>query len=230
MKKSIVLLSGGLDSLVNFKCAVDKSEVELVLTFDYGQHSAVREREAAKNCAEKFGISHRVIELEWLSDLESGLTTGNAPKYDETKLDDKNYADETAKAVWVPNRNGVFLNIAASFADSLSLDEIVVGFNAEEAVTFPDNTSEYLDSLNHAFSFSTQAKPRAICYTTAMKKSEIVQLGREIDAPFEFLWSCYEGGEKMCGQCESCRRLKRALRENGFEEPFVRLNPRSFEV
>lgn len=221
---SLVLLSGGLDSLVNFKKAYDETEIRWIIFFDYGQKSVIRERDASESVAENYGIAHKTIRLDWLQAIDTGLTKDAIPDFDGTKLNDLDYSLQTAKAVWVPNRNGVLLNIAAAFADKFSIERIVTGFNREEGTTFPDNTQEYLDRLNAAFEYSTLAHPTAMSYTISMDKTEIVKLGRQIDAPFEHLWSCYRDGEKMCGTCESCRRLKRALKAADFYSEFIQMN------
>lgn len=210
--------------MVNSKKALDDTELCLILTADYGQASAKREIEAASLIAQKYGVQHQVIHLDWLSNMAFGLKGNNIPSYDPHKLDEASYASETARAVWVPNRNGVLINIAGAYADSLDLKLIVVGFNREEAATFPDNTSDYLTKVNESLRYSTQVQARVHSFTAFLNKSEIVNYGRKIDAPFEFLWSCYHGGDQMCGECESCRRLKRALRENDFEEEFEKQN------
>ena len=228
-EKSIVLLSGGLDSAVNFKKAHDETDIALVLTFDYGQESAVREIEAAGGIAREYGVPFRSIALEWMRDIDKGLTAGNIPDYDPSLLDDMTYAAGAAKAVWVPNRNGAMINIAASFAEALEADYIVVGFNKEEGATFPDNTPEYIEQVNRSLEYSTLSKPKVICYTLPMIKTEIVRYGLEIGAPLAHLWSCYHGGERMCGKCESCRRLKRALAETGYMDEFLKVHRKGFE-
>ncbi len=227
---SIVLLSGGLDSLVNFKMAHDETDIKLVLFFDYGQISHRNERDASEAVAEKYGIHHKTIRLEWLQTIDTGLTKGEIPEFDAARLDDLEYALGTAKAVWVPNRNGVLLNVAAAFAERYGVSNIVTGFNREEGATFPDNTQAFLDRLNSAFEYSTANRPVALSYTIDMNKKEIVELGRKIDAPFEHLWSCYHDGRKMCGVCESCRRLVRALNAADYYEEFVKINRFGFET
>ncbi len=228
-KKSIVLLSGGLDSVVNFKEAFLKTDVDLILTFDYNQSCKIREIKATRLISEKFKILHHIIPLPFLSDMEPNLSTGNIPNFDEKKLDDKGYSMKSAKAVWVPNRNGIFLSIAAAYADRYGIDLIITGFNEEEGRTFPDNSEEFIDSVNKSFKLSTMNHPKVKSYTINMQKKEIVKMGIEIQAPFEFVWSCYRGGGRMCGLCESCRRLKRALDENNFMQEFIKLNRWGFD-
>ncbi len=219
MKKSIILLSAGLDSTVNFCKALRETEVILGLTFDYGQRSAQKELLYAKAICNKYYVSHRSITLEYLRDLTHTALVNkerDLPKISEFLLDDFTETSKTARSVWVPNRNGIFINIAAAFAESLGADEIVVGFNAEEAKTFPDNSEVFLNRVNDSLEFSTLKKPRVVCYTTDFSKREIALFGRELRAPFDLMWSCYEAGEKMCGECESCLRYLRAIRHLSF--------------
>lgn len=218
MKKSVVLLSGGLDSTVNLYEAKTRSEVILALTFDYGQRAAPRELERAAALAKHAGVSHRVIALPWFADFtQSSLVNRGAsvPTKSEVGIDDISASTRTAKAVWVPNRNGILLNIAAGFAEGLKADWVIPGFNAEEAVTFPDNSEAFLQAATRSLSFSTSNQVEVTCFTTALKKPEIVRRGRELGVPFELIWPCYLGDEKPCGECESCQRFQRALREGG---------------
>jgi len=219
IRKSIVLLSGGLDSTVAFKKALDETEVILAITFDYGQRAAERERTSASAICSRYDIKHEVLELSWLAAITRTALVDreqSLPELGPAQLDGAGgKTKESARSVWVPNRNGVFINIAAAYAESLDADIIVTGFNIEEAATFPDNSPEFIAATNAALSFSTLNKVKLISPTSSLNKSEIVALGMEIDAPLDLLWSCYEGEEKMCGACESCMRLKRALEDRG---------------
>jgi 7-cyano-7-deazaguanine synthase len=213
MSSAVILLSSGLDSTVNLYRAQKEMTVSLVLTFDYGQRAAKRELAQSQKITALLGLRHQVVELPWLRDITSTAlvnTDASVPQGAEVQIDNYDQSLHTAKSVWVPNRNGVFLNVAASFAESLQAKYVIPGFNKEEATTFPDNTVEYLQALDHSFSFSTASQVRTMCYTSKMDKTEIAQLGRELRVPFELMWPCYFGEPKMCGQCESCLRFKRA--------------------
>ncbi|MES2963849.1 MAG: 7-cyano-7-deazaguanine synthase QueC, partial [Bdellovibrionota bacterium] len=209
---SVVLLSSGLDSTVNLYEAREKSRVALALTIDYGQRAAPRELEYAARIAKEAGVPHKTLSLPWFTEFTktSLVNRENAvPTAGDVSIDDPNVSEKTAKAVWVPNRNGILLNVAAAFAEGLGAGWVVPGFNIEEGATFPDNTQAYLDSLTHAFAYSTSNHVRAICFTTALDKTAIVKRGRELKAPFHLMWPCYLAGEKPCGQCESCLRFDR---------------------
>lgn len=211
MTKSIVLLSGGLDSLVSFGLKRNELNVSLALTFDYGQKSAQQEIDASKKICEYYGIEHVVIKLDWLKNItqtslvsDDKIPTGDA-------LNDGN---QSMKSVWVPNRNGLFLNIAGSFADSYGYDYILIGANKEEAQTFSDNTQEFIDAINKEFEYSTQNAPKVVAPLINYIKNDIVMLALDSGIPLELTRSCYQGGAKHCGICESCVRLKNSLLAN----------------
>jgi 7-cyano-7-deazaguanine synthase len=221
---AVVLLSGGLDSAVNLKLALDDTGVAVALTFDYGQRAAAREAAAAAFMCQQFGLPHRLISLPWLAEIcGSALCSEDQPLPQLTPdelTSPRVTSGETARSVWVPNRNGVFVNIAAAYAESLQAAIIVAGFNAEEAATFPDNSPDYVLAANAALALSTQTGPTVKSYTQDLDKTQIVRLGRKIGAPLASAWSCYAGGREECWSCESCARLARALKEAGAWEWF----------
>lgn len=213
--KSVVLLSAGLDSTVNFYAALRETQVELALTFNYGQRSAAREIQRAKELAALNNVKHKVIDLPWLKELgQSGLTNdkGFIPTGKQISLDNFKISSLTAKAVWIPNRNGIFMNIAAGFAESLEAKMVIPGFNAEEAASFPDNSFDFIRNLRKTFALSTANGIDVQCYTITMTKPEIVKLGVDLKVPFELIWPCYFDGDKWCGECESCQRARRAFK------------------
>jgi len=218
MKPStLILLSGGLDSAANLALACEAGETPFVLTADYGQRAARSEIRAAARLAEYYGCQKEVLSLQWLGGLGTSALTDKKmgmPEFRQDQLDELSLTTKSAKSVWVPNRNGVLIEVAAAFADARQIGQVLVGFNAEEAVTFPDNTSEYMAAVTKSLSFSTSNHVKVTSYTDRMTKKEIVAKLRSLKKPFPFqlLWSCYQGEEKPCGQCESCQRLERALK------------------
>lgn len=214
-KSSVVLLSAGLDSTVNLYAALAATDVKLAITFNYGQKSAVKEIDRSKKIAKVAGVPHQVVDLLWLKNLgQSSLTQdqGIVPMGKSVSINNKKVSEKSAKTVWVPNRNGIFLNIAAAFAENLQADMIIPGFNAEEAATFPDNSLSFTKAVSKAFYFSTANHVQVQCYTISMSKVEIVELGKHVKAPFELTWPCYLANEKWCGRCESCQRAARAFK------------------
>lgn len=220
MTKSIILLSGGLDSLVSLGVTKEKYNVDLALTFDYGQKSAPTEISASKKICQHFKINHKIIKLDWLKDITQTalVSEKEIPAATVPDLLSDIFTEHSAAAVWVPNRNGLFLNIAASFADSYGYDYIIFGANQEEGATFSDNTQEFIDRVNSAFEYSTQKHPKALAPLINFCKNDIVKVAVEKCVPLELTRSCYSTEEKHCGSCESCVRLRQALEENNCED------------
>jgi 7-cyano-7-deazaguanine synthase len=217
MKKSLVLLSSGMDSTVNLYAAKEQSDISLALTFDYGQRAATKELASAAKLAAGLKIPHQIIKLDFFK-FFTGSSLLNPektiPSGADISMDDKKVSDETAKSVWVPNRNGIFLNIAAGMAENLKVDWVVPGFNAEEAVTFPDNSAGFLKAMDASLTYSTAYPVRTHCFTTDLSKTEIVKMGEKLGVHWALMWPCYLQNEKWCGQCESCQRSKRAFQKN----------------
>lgn len=216
---SVVLLSGGLDSVVSLAVSLDSCNIKLALFFNYGQRSCEREFEAVKNICKYYKILYKLVNIDWLRDITSTSLvkiTNKLPEYTMEELDtSQEKLKKSAKSVWVPNRNGVMLNIAAAFAESMNCDTLIFGANAEEATTFPDNSLEYVNSLTDALSYSTANSVKVLAPLVQKNKTEIIQEAIKINVPLHLLWSCYSNQERHCGHCESCVRLHRALKGNG---------------
>lgn len=230
MKKAITLLSGGLDSFISTHIARSKGiKIALALTFDYGQRAAKREILAAKKICGFWKIRHKVIKLPWLKEITCTALVNKKFKLPTPSLpspsrgEGKGGGDKrTAAAVWVPNRNGVFINIAASFAETFKAGLIITGFNKEEATTFPDNSKRFVRSMNetlkygtlrlaHARSGQALEHPQVKSYTQSMDKRAMIKYAVKNKLPLDICWPCYEGGKKLCGKCESCVRFFNAL-------------------
>lgn len=216
MNSSIILLSGGLDSAAHLAIAAEKDLPALALTVNYGQRAAQREIQSAQKLCHFYGVNHQVLDLPWLGALGGSSLTDiskTIPGIEKSQLDEKSIIENTARAVWVPNRNGVLIHIAAAIAEQQSVSTVLVGFNAEEAATFPDNSEEYMNAVNQALFFSTANQVQVKSYTVRWNKKQIVAELKKLRSPFPFdlVWSCYEGREQACRVCESCQRLARAL-------------------
>jgi len=217
--KAISVLSGGLDSTVATACFNEEYEIH-ALTFNYGQRSAEMEIKSAGAVCEKLDITHTVLELPWLKKLgKSALTSDEEiPELKIEELDSKEICDETARKVWVPGRNVVFTAIATSFAEAENAGKIIVGWDLEEAVTFPDNSKEFLDAFNNVLEIGTLESVKIEAPVINMSKTEIVKLGVKIKAPLNLSYSCYMGEENPCGICESCVRRMRAFKDAKVED------------
>ena len=223
-KIGIAVLSGGLDSTVATTTFKDDYQIH-ALTFDYGQRSAQMEIKSANEVCKELGADHTVIKLPWLSELgRSALTSNNdVPEPGIQELDDMESSTETALKVWVPGRNIVFTSIANSFGESMGAEIIIVGWDLEEAATFPDNSKEFLNAFNNVLQVGSFDKIKIEAPLIDMNKIDIVKLGNDIGAPMDLSYSCYKGFDKHCGVCESCMRRIRAFNAAEIEDKTVYL-------
>jgi 7-cyano-7-deazaguanine synthase len=222
MSGAVVLLSAGLDSVVSFKLAVDTYDEITCLTFDYGQKAHSVEIEYAAKICSTYRVIHQVIMLPWYAGFVGALTADTPlPQLSSQLIEDVALTRETANQVWVPARNAVFLSIAAAFCENYGYETIVVGFNKEEAATFPDNSANFVASFNQALEYGTFKKVKVRAPLIEYDKTEIVALGLNIGAPLEWSWSCYDAQDTPCHVCESCLRRSRAFERIRKKDPLL---------
>jgi 7-cyano-7-deazaguanine synthase len=208
--RNLVLLSAGMDSAVNLLIALERGGVGAAVTVDYGQRAAPREVEKARALCGLYGVRHVVLGATWLGGLsQDALTTPQVPLpvIESDRLGDAALMEDAMRAVWVPNRNGLVVNMGACVAEAAGLEWVVMGLNAEEGSTFPDNSPGFVREVNRALGYSTLSRVRLRSFTLKWDKMGVMReaIVRELD--FRNIWSCYNGGELMCGSCESCARL-----------------------
>lgn len=225
---AVALVSGGLDSAVAVALSRVDFRLERGLFFHYGQHAAREEFRAAGRIADHYGIPLERIELLWMERFSrSALIRGRGEPPDAERHDAGSTGEHDAgrhdtgstggsdrpssPAVWVENRNGIFVDIAASIAASTGCGAVIAGFNADEAGTFPDNSEQYLEAINRTLAIGTSTGVEVVSPTIRMTKVEIVREGLRLGIPWSDLWSCYRSGDAMCGKCESCTRLLNAV-------------------
>ena len=212
MNKAIAVFSGGLDCTVAASVYAKDYEIHAI-TFNYGQKAFEQELKASQIICEKMGFKHHIINLDWLSKISTSSlnTSEEIPNVDFKDLDDAEKSAESASSVWVPARNTVFTSIALSYAESIGAEIIIVGWNGEEGSTFPDNSKEYMEKFNELIDVGSPDKIKIEAPAIDLNKEEIIELGVKVGAPMELSYSCYKGGDKHCGVCESCMRRRRAF-------------------
>lgn len=207
-----MLLSGGLDSVVCAAMTAAAGGSVTGLFFEYGQLSAAREETAARAIAAHYRFELETIALPWLGRItRSSLVKGSGGPPDVSAQATGEEATVASRSVWVENRNAIFVNIAAAYVAAAGGGVVVTGFNREEAARFPDNSPRFVEASDRLLEISAGAPVRLFCPLIGMDKREIAAAGIELGIPWELLWSCYRGGERMCGRCESCRGLRRAV-------------------
>ena len=199
---AVMLLSGGLDSLVSLDIAIKKLNIKLALIFDYGQYAYFEEKQAAMNIAKHYNINLKFINLSFMKEL----------------CDFQNKNLDEFESVWIPNRNGLFLNIAASYCDKYNYNCIIFGANKEEGIQFPDNSEKFVKKCNEVLELSTLCKPKIFAPCLQFDKIQIVNYAIDNNVPLKFLKSCYDTskntGKKHCGKCMSCKLLKNDIKKS----------------
>jgi len=202
--KSIILLSGGLDSTVSATIAKRRTNPLFALTFDYGQLAAKMEIESSRKICKVLKIKHKVVKVPFFKEFDTLLMLRS-----DRKLNSKEFRD--IENLWVPNRNALFINIAACYAEYYGASLIISGFNKEEAREFPDNKPQFVAAINHSLMYSTLKRVKVRSYVSDYTKSQIYKIGLKYKAPLKYIYVCYLGEKKMCGACASCKKLLKCL-------------------
>lgn len=206
--KSIVVLSGGLDSTTCAAIAAKESDEIVCLSFDYGQRHR-RELESAAQVAERYGAEHFIVEIDARQWGGSALT-------DDIDLPKGRDIDESIPVTYVPARNTIFLSVALAIAEARDADRVYIGVNALDYSGYPDCRPEFIQAFqalaNVAQKRAVEGRPVQIAAPLIeLGKADIIGYALELGAPLELSWSCYEGGAAPCGECDSC-----VLRAQGF--------------
>ena len=180
------------------------------LLFNYGQKAWNSEKRAAQFFVKDRQVPLEIVDISPLFRGASSTLISSKPIPKDVNIASHEASRQSARKVWVSNRNGVFLNGAACLAESFGIPLIIPGFNREEAFTFPDNSEEYIQKMNACLQLSTSNGVQIHCFSSHLNKSQIMKESLRLDINIEKIWSCYDSGLKICGSCESCQRFLRA--------------------
>lgn len=221
MAEAVVLLSGGLDSSTVLAIARERGYDVTALTFDYGQKHK-RELNSARRIAKHFKVKeHIVVPLDLGRLLRSSLTTKSM---DIPQGRTRKEVSSGIPSTYVPSRNIIFLSIAASIAESMGADAVFIAANSVDFSGYPDCTPEFIQAFQRALEVGTKAgkEGRGVKVEAPMlrmPKSDIVKEAVRLKVPLELTWSCYRGGAKACGRCDSCLLRLEGFARAGVEDP-----------
>ena len=221
--KALVLFSGGVDSTTCLALAVEKygSENVIALSISYGQKHE-REIESAEAIAKHYNVKLLYINLAKLFMYSDSSLLAHSDKeipHDEyaTQLEKNN---GTPVSTYVPFRNGLFLSTAASIAISKGCEVIYHGDDAA-GNAYPDCSDVFNEAMNKAIFEGSGKSVHIEAPFVNMTKADVVREGLRLNAPYEYSWSCYEGNEKPCGMCGTCRDRIKAFKANGVNDPLL---------
>ncbi len=212
MRNSLIALSGGVDSttlLYEYR-----EEVACAVGFDYGSKHNAQELAAAKAICRELDIPYLIIPLAFIGEyFRSDLLLSGG----EMQLGD--YSEENMSSTVVPFRNGIMLSILAGLAESRDLQQVLIANHFGDHAIYPDCRESFVTPMGEAITAGTSNGVKLVAPYTKLTKAEIVARGTRLGVPYGKTYSCYQGGERHCGRCGTCRERHEAFVANGLEDP-----------
>ncbi len=217
MKDSIIIVSGGMDSITLLYDK--KDEIAMGISFNYGSNHNAKEIPFAKLHCERLGIKHITIDLDFMHQyFKSSLLEG------AENIPEGHYASDNMKSTVVPFRNGIMLSIAIGIAESNHLKKVLIANHGGDHTIYPDCRDSFIKAMNQASIEGTFVNIEISAPYTHLSKSDIAVIGKKLHLDYTETWSCYKGKEQHCGVCGTCIERKEALNEAQIEDKTVYLN------
>ncbi|MGH1456406.1 MAG: 7-cyano-7-deazaguanine synthase QueC [Alphaproteobacteria bacterium] len=219
--KTIVICSGGLDSVtLAYKVAAEEELIGLI-SYDYGQRHK-KELDFAAKTAEALGVPHDIIDIENIGKALSGSALT-----DDIDVPDGHYAEESMKITVVPNRNAIMLTIAYGIGAAREAQAIATAVHGGDHFIYPDCRPEFIAAFETMQNHALEGVAEMQLYTPFLNKTkaDIAAEGARLNAPFADTWSCYKGGDVHCGRCGTCVERIEAFDVAGVNDPTAYADP-----
>ena len=211
MKDSVIIVSGGMDSITLLYDK--KDEIALGISLDYGSNHNAKEIPFAEMHCRRLGIKHITINLDFMHRyFKSSLLEG------AEAIPEGHYADDNMKSTVVPFRNGIMLSIAICIAESNNLKKVLIANHGGDHTIYPDCRPEFIKAIDAAAYAGTFVNAHVEAPYTNITKGDIARIGKKLGLDYTETWSCYKGGDKHCGKCGTCVERKEALAEAGIKD------------
>ena len=217
-RKAVVLLSGGLDSMVCAGLAREAGFELLALTIDYNQRHRI-ELEAAARIAEALGAARHIVLPLDLSRFGGSALTGDGEV-------PKDGVDGSIPVTYVPARNTIFLSICLGWAEASSARDLYIGVNALDYSGYPDCRPDFITAFENLANIATKAGIEGDRFTVHtpllhMTKADIAREADRLGLDAGMSWSCYDptAEGRPCGLCDSCRLRAKGYAEAGLVDP-----------
>ncbi|WP_417728057.1 7-cyano-7-deazaguanine synthase QueC [Roseovarius sp.] len=213
--RTIVICSGGLDSVSLAHRVAAEHELAGLLSFDYGQRH-VKEVEYAAACARRLDVPHKVVDIRQI-----GAALSGSALTDDVAVPDGHYAEETMKITIVPNRNAIMLAIAFGMAAAEKADAVATAVHGGDHFIYPDCRPGFIHAFQAMQDAALEGYAEVTLYTPYLQgsKGDIVTDGAKHGTPFAETWSCYKGGARHCGRCGTCVERREAFHLAGVVDP-----------
>jgi 7-cyano-7-deazaguanine synthase len=213
--KTIVICSGGLDSVSLAHRVSAEQDLAGLLSFDYGQRH-VKEVEHAASCAARLHVPHRVVDIRQI-----GAALSGSALTDEVAVPDGHYAEDTMKITIVPNRNAIMLTVAFGMAAAEGADAVAAAVHGGDHFIYPDCRPGFVKAFQTMQDAALEGYADIRLHTPYIdgSKADIVADGARHGVPFAQTWSCYKGEERHCGRCGTCVERREAFHLAGVTDP-----------
>jgi 7-cyano-7-deazaguanine synthase len=214
MSRTVIILSGGMDSTTLLYDLHSRGHELFALSFDYGQKHA-RELECAVDLCAGLQIPHYIVDLAWELGplLSSSLTRENEP------IPTGHYQDESMKSTVVPNRNMIMLSVAAGYAITIGANAIAYAAHAGDHAIYPDCRPVFREALQGVLNVCHYEPIELVTPYIDITKGDICAIGRDLGVPYQLTWTCYLGEEYPCGKCGACTERREAFDFAGIPDP-----------
>lgn len=213
----VAIVSGGMDSVTLLHYLVKKEQRHpAVISFNYGQKHS-RELDCARRNSQLLGCeSHLVLDLSLFKSL---FATSALVSEDVAVPGIEDVRGDPQPATYVPNRNMIFLGLAAAFAESSGVSQVFYGAQHHDMYGYWDTTPEFLSKLNEVYGLNRKNAIRIEAPFVQFSKADVARMGLDLGVDYALTWSCYQGGELACGKCPTCAERLEAFRQAGVPDP-----------
>jgi 7-cyano-7-deazaguanine synthase len=219
--KTLVVCSGGLDSVTLAHKSAAEHELVRLVSFDYGQRHR-RELAYAQRCAARLSVPYDIVDIAAI-----GRLFGGSALTDDTPVPDGHYAEETMRTTVVPNRNAIMLAIAFGLAVPCRADAVAVAVHGGDHFIYPDCRPGFIEAFAGMQRRALEGVADVLLQApfVQLSKADIVRQGARLGVPFAETWSCYRGGERHCGRCGTCVERREAFMLAGVDDPTAYEDP-----
>ena len=214
MKDSVIIVSGGMDSITMLH--EYRERISLAISYDYGSNHNKKEIPFAEEHCKELGIEHITIDLAFIHQyFKSSLLEG------ADAIPDGDYDDKNMKSTSVPFRNGIMLSIAIGIAESRQLNNVMIANHHGDHAIYPDCRPEFIDAIAQVAKYGTYSGVNILAPYTNITKADIARHGKKLCIDYTHTWSCYKGGATHCGKCGTCVERKEALKDAGIDDKTI---------
>lgn len=211
--KVVVIYSGGMDSFTLLHQVINEGKRVYALSFNYGQKHS-KELHYAQKVSDELGIPHKIVDITAINQLLLGSSLT-----DDIEIPEGHYEEESMKSTVVPNRNMIMLSLAVGYAVSIGATAVYFGAHGGDHAIYPDCRPEFVEKMDAVSKIANYEPVEILAPFLNSDKIDILKAGLALGLDYGKSWTCYNGRERACGKCGSCRERLEAFEKNGQKDP-----------